>query len=229
MKKLYALFFIALITINFTACSDNKSVQNITENSIFVSDMEHIYISENKGAELMRINEYDEKPSLEITVGGKKFSAVLYENETASALVENLPLTMDMHELNGNEKYYNLPFSLPTNTEPAEQINAGDIMLYGDNCIVLFYKSFNTSYSYTKLGYITDAELFAQSVGNSNVTVDISKADNNSEINTEDLKVLKNFILNNTSVSDKCDVNRNNAVNCLDTVLMKNKFMYPED
>ena len=27
-------------------------------------------------------------------------------------------------------------------------------MLYNDNCIVLFYKSFDTEYSYTKLGHI---------------------------------------------------------------------------
>lgn len=27
-------------------------------------------------------------------------------------------------------------------------------MLYGNNCLVVFYKSFNTSYSYTKIGHI---------------------------------------------------------------------------
>ena len=34
------------------------------------------------------------------------------------------------------------------------KINAGDIMLYGNNCLVVFYKSFDTTYSYTKIGHI---------------------------------------------------------------------------
>ena len=27
-------------------------------------------------------------------------------------------------------------------------------MLYGDNCLVVFYESFDTEYSYTKIGHI---------------------------------------------------------------------------
>ena len=29
-------------------------------------------------------------------------------------------------------------------------------MLYTDNCLVIFYKSFDTSYSYTKIGHINN-------------------------------------------------------------------------
>ena len=59
-----------------------------------------------------------------------------------------------MNELNGNEKYIYIDFTLPVNTTKTKQINAGDIMLYGNNCLVIFYKTFNTSYSYTKIGHI---------------------------------------------------------------------------
>ena len=37
-------------------------------------------------------------------------------------------------------------------------IEAGDIMLFGNNCLVVFYKSFNSSYSYTKIGHIENLE-----------------------------------------------------------------------
>ena len=106
-----------------------------------------------------------------VKVGDKEFTITLYDNETAAAFKAMLPMTLDMNELNGNEKYYNLPNKLPTNTENVGTINAGDIMLYGSNCIVLFYKTFNTSYSYTRIGHINDVTGLAGAVGGGNVTV----------------------------------------------------------
>ena len=59
-----------------------------------------------------------------------------------------------MNELNGNEKYIYLDSTLPTNPINPNHINSGDVMLYGNNCLVIFYKSFDTTYSYTKIGHI---------------------------------------------------------------------------
>ena len=59
-----------------------------------------------------------------------------------------------MSDLNGNEKYAYLEESLPTNTYSPGHIEAGDVMLYGDNCLVIFYKSFDTNYEYSKIGHI---------------------------------------------------------------------------
>ena len=84
-----------------------------------------------------------------------------------------LPLELNMKELNGNEKYVYLDNSLPTNSSNPKRINAGDVMLYGNNCLVIFYKSFDTSYSYTKIGHIDNLE----NLGNENIKVKI-KEDN---------------------------------------------------
>lgn len=113
--------------------------------------------------------------TITVNVGGKSFSARLYDNETAKAFADMLPLTLDMNELHGNEKYYNLNSSLPTDSSDTGTINSGDIMLYGDNCIVLFYDSFSTEYSYTKIGYIEESTDLADTVGNGNVTVTFEK------------------------------------------------------
>ena len=76
-----------------------------------------------------------------------------------------------MSELNGNEKYVYLDKSLLTNPSNPKQINTGDVMLYGNNCLVIFYKSFETSYSYTKIGHIDNLP----DLGNGNVIVKFEK------------------------------------------------------
>jgi len=76
------------------------------------------------------------------------------DNETAMALQKRLPLTMQMKELNGNEKYHYVPFSLPTNPKYIGTVQAGDLMLYGSDCLVLFYESFQTDIQYTRIGWV---------------------------------------------------------------------------
>lgn len=108
---------------------------------------------------------------IKITVNSQTFTATLFDNNSAKAFKEMLPLTLNMIELNGNEKYYDLPNSLPTNSSNPQTIKNGDLMLYGSKTLVLFYKTFSTSYSYTKLGAIDDVTGLATALGSGNVTV----------------------------------------------------------
>lgn len=109
--------------------------------------------------------------NITITINGRKFSATLYDNETAKAFKDRLPMTLDMSELNGNEKYYYLPDILPTNSSRPSRINTGDIMLYGNSCLVIFYESFSTSYSYTPIGKIDDPDGIAKALGSGSVQI----------------------------------------------------------
>ena len=76
-----------------------------------------------------------------------------------------MPLDVTMSELNGNEKYYYLDEPLPQNAQRVGRIEAGDIMLWGDDCVVIFYESFSTPYSYTRLGRIENAEGLKEAAG----------------------------------------------------------------
>jgi hypothetical protein len=107
-----------------------------------------------------------------IKVGFSTFGATLLDNPTVTAFKARLPMTISMVELNGNEKYYNVPKDpLPTNASNPGTIQSGDLMLYGSNTLVIFYKSFSTPYSYTKLGRIDNPAGLAAALGLGNVTV----------------------------------------------------------
>lgn len=109
--------------------------------------------------------------SIIISAGSSVFTAALYDNDTARAFLALLPMTLNMSELNGNEKYFYLPDSLPADARRAGGIQAGDLMLYGSDCLVLFYEGFTSSYSYTGIGSIEDASGLSDALGGGDVQV----------------------------------------------------------
>ena len=112
--------------------------------------------------------------NLSLQVNGKTFKITLEENETTEALTKVLPLKIIMNELNCNEKYYYLDTMLPSNPIRVEKIESGDIMLYGDNCLVIFYEDFKTTYSYTRIGKIENTEGLKEALGSGNVEMEIN-------------------------------------------------------
>lgn len=112
--------------------------------------------------------------AITLTVGSQTFSATLLESESAHQLAARRSLTLEMSELNGNEKYVYLADTMPADAHQPGQINAGDLMLYGNNCLVLFYEIFSSSYSYTQLGSVDDPAGLAEALGVGGVTVTFS-------------------------------------------------------
>ncbi len=108
---------------------------------------------------------------MKITIGSRTFTTTLENNPAVSKLKALLPLKLEMTDLNSNEKYCHLATLLPTNEVSPGTIHKGDIMLYGDSSLVLFYKSFKTSYSYTRLGCIDNPSDLAAAVGDGDVSV----------------------------------------------------------
>lgn len=110
-----------------------------------------------------------------MTVGERRFAITLADNEATRAFAAMLPLSMDMAELNGNEKYADLPKALPTSASRAGTIRSGDLMLYGSKTLVLFYLTFDSSYSYTRLGRVDDPAGLAQALGRRGVRIAFSR------------------------------------------------------
>lgn len=178
MKKVLPIFLTLAVIFTFGGCSSTE-----TTNKNAAS--EKTTVSKNNLTDENNKNQTDSAKettivkkmiTMDITVGNKTFTATLEYNDTTKALVKQLPLTVDMSELNGNEKYNYLSSNLRADASSCPgRINEGDLMLYGNNCLVLFYKSFDTSYSYVKLGHIDNTKGLSEALGSGNVTFAISK------------------------------------------------------
>ncbi len=157
MKLISLLIYAVLISGCANHTEDTVSPQ-ITENESSVHTSE-------QAEEEQTLN------GLEIQIGEQTFYAELYDTETAEEFAALLPMTIDMSELNGNEKYFYLDKSLTTSGSVPDRIHTGDIMLYDSNCLVLFYEDFSTPYSYTPIGHIEDTKGLKSALGSGDIII----------------------------------------------------------
>lgn len=111
---------------------------------------------------------------IKITVGGRSFAAEIEDSATGRVFVGRLPMRLDMSELNGNEKYCDLSEPLPAAAKYCATVEAGDLMLYGSSCVVLFYGRAG-GYSYTRIGRLVQPAGLAEAVGSGAVSVMFEK------------------------------------------------------
>ena len=114
-----------------------------------------------------------EEMSILMKIGDEAVIIAWEDNESVVALMELLreqPMSIQMSMYGGFEQVGSFGTSLPRDDEQTTT-QAGDIVLYSGNQIVVFYGS--NSWAYTRLGKITDksAEELKEMLGGGNVTV----------------------------------------------------------
>ena len=123
---------------------------------------------------LLTAAEAKEEAVMNLSINGRQFAVTLADNDTATAFAALAPMKIKMDDLHGNEKYHYLATRLPSRPEKPGQIHAGDLMLFGDSCVVLVYRDFSTSYSYTRIGRLKNAGGLARTLGTGAVTAEFS-------------------------------------------------------
>ena len=94
--------------------------------------------------------------NIKVIINNHEYVLMAENNNTVHEFVKLLPQKYIMNELNGNEKYVYMNNNLPTNSISPKNIRRGDVMLYGNNCLVIFYQDFTTNYQYTRIGHIDE-------------------------------------------------------------------------
>ena len=169
MKKLFAVIFIVILAcLTFVGCGASSGTQNgnpSTENGGGTT------VTPEQGTESGETNkpqtggsdetkypqqgaDDEEIAKMYLTINGNRIEVTLAKNSSVDALVEILKkgdVTYTANDYGGFEKVGSLGHTLPTNNSQITT-QAGDVILYSGNQIVLFYGS--NSWSYTRLGRI---------------------------------------------------------------------------
>lgn len=119
------------------------------------------------------VQQFSAATAVVITVGQQDFLAKFYENEVSEHLMNQMPFTVTMSDLNNNEKYYRFSENLPEmTTERPEIIHEGEIMSWNSHTLVLFYQTFTNSYGgYNRIGVIEDPVGLNEALGAEDVEV----------------------------------------------------------
>ena len=116
------------------------------------------------------------KTELKLKIDGQEVSVAWEDNESVTALTElaaQAPITIQMSMYGDFEQVDPIGTSLPRN-DVQTTTQAGDIVLYSGNRIVVFYGS--NSWTYTRLGHLTgksESEI-AELLERKNVTLTLS-------------------------------------------------------
>lgn len=168
MKRIIALFLMVLV-FSLTGCGASQAASSTQTAPATTAETEKQNeldsTSEQAQPSLQKISENELQTGQEttdmikLTVGNNNFLANLADNASANELREllkNGPITMVASNYGGFEKVCSLGSRLTSN-DVQTTTQAGDIMLYSSNQIVIFYGS--NSWAYARLAKVMDEDI----------------------------------------------------------------------
>ena len=185
MKKYFLKMTVTFgMVLALTACggnADTDTSDNITETK--TEDQLEAHTDEQEepqqaGESATDVSESENKEETEeqtemkmnVQIGDYTFTATLDNNTAVEEFLDMMkegPVTISMSDYSGFEKVGSLGRSLTTSNSQTTT-DAGDIVLYNGNNIVMFYGS--NSWSYTRIGKIDDLSDWKKALGSGSIT-----------------------------------------------------------
>ena len=190
-RKIGVILFVFVMLVSVTACGQTETTKEspaesqetepvtitASEDAEAVNEVGEVTTESEVGeTEIVQDNESEqESDTMVMAINGKKVSVEWEDNESVEALMDLVskePLSIQMSMYGGFEQVGSIGTSLPRN-DVQTTTEAGDIVLYSGDQIVVFYGS--NSWAYTRLGRITDKneDELAKMLGKEDVTISI--------------------------------------------------------
>ena len=169
-RRLLATAIACLILAGMTACGADRGAETGAQIAEASPDVPEAEARKEETAA-----EAEDMKTLKMEIDGTELSVVWEENESVDALTDLAsegPISVELSMYGGFEQVGSLGVRLPRN-DTQIKTQAGDIVLYAGDQIVVFYGT--NTWAYTRLGHIelSAAEL-AELLGHGDVTLLLS-------------------------------------------------------
>lgn len=114
--------------------------------------------------------------SIVLHIGNEKYVAFIENSDAAQEFAKQAPFGLDMKDENGKAKTYTGRDKFDhTKPEVTGRLQDGDLLLLGNDTIVLVYKDFDTEEEYTRLGWVQNAYELKDVLGSGDISIDFTK------------------------------------------------------
>ena len=106
-------------------------------------------------------------PNIKVNIGGVNYTAITEVSYAAQNFISNFPLSIDMKTEESNRIQGCTYFKFNGDASRAKSVLRGDILIYGDSCVIIATENFSGSSKYKRIAHIDN--LGTISVGNQTV------------------------------------------------------------
>ncbi len=177
MKRAIGLIMILALLIALTACaSEGPASEGASAVQSYSSAVEEEQQGADEQANEGQQGDDKEKQAMKLKIGDREVPVSWEENDSVDelfGLAESTPLKIQMSMYGGFEQVGPIGQSI-TSRDEQTTTQAGDIVLYSGDQIVIFYGS--NSWDYTRLGHVDlSADEMEELLGNGDVVVTIGQ------------------------------------------------------